>query len=183
MVLLKVPSVWRVLVPAAEGEDAYLVSDERVRSVFSRLIRDPDVKTEHRTIYRVHQRVAERYYQDRVILAGDAAHLNNPLGGFGMNSGIHDAWNLTARLPRILNQGADAEAELGHYERQRQTVMRSFVQQQTIRNKKQLETRDAASREAHRQELRDILANDERRRDYLRGQAMYGSLRQEAEVV
>ena len=100
-----------------------------------------------------------------------------------MNSGIHDAWNLTARLPRILNQGADAEAELGHYERQRQTVMRSFVQQQTIRNKKQLETRDAASREAHRQELRDILANDERRRDYLRGQAMYGSLRQEAEVV
>ena len=100
-----------------------------------------------------------------------------------MNSGIHDAWNLTERLPRILKQGADAEAELGQYERQRQTVIRSFVQEQTIRNKKQLETRDAASREAHRQELRDILADDERRKAYLRGQAMYGSLKQEAEIA
>lgn len=182
MVLLKVPSVWRVLVPAREGEDADLVSDARVRDVFSRLIGEPDVKTEHRTIYRVHQRVAESYYENRVILAGDAAHLNNPLGGFGMNSGIHDVWNLTSRMPRMLFDGADPKAELSHYQRQRQTVMRTFVQQQTVRNKKQLESRDEAAREAHRQEMRNMMANEELRRNYLRGQAMYGSLRQEAEI-
>ncbi|MHB8286688.1 MAG: FAD-dependent oxidoreductase, partial [Caulobacteraceae bacterium] len=96
-VLLKVPTLWRVLVPAREDEpDAALLSDEKKTAVFNGLVPDgAAVKTYHRTLYRVHQRVAKKYRHGRVILVGDSAHLNNPLGGFGMNSGVHDVWNLT----------------------------------------------------------------------------------------
>ena len=182
MVLLRVPSVWRVLVPAHDGEDDFIVSDQKKAEVFRHLINDPDVLTEHRTIYRVHQRVAQSYFTDRIILAGDAAHLNNPLGGFGMNSGIHDIWNLTDGLRKVLTSGGDHIAPLQKYERQRQGVMRAFVQAQTIKNKKALENKDADGQKRHQEELAAILADDERRRDYLLGQAMYKSRELEASI-
>ena len=54
----------------------------------------------HTTLYKVHQRVAKTFRLGRAFLVGDAAHINNPLGGMGMNGGIHDAVNLAARLAR-----------------------------------------------------------------------------------
>ena len=180
MVLLRVPSVWRVLVPAHEGLDDFIVSDEKKSQVFQHLIGDPDVKTEHRTIYRVHQRVADSYFENRVILAGDSAHLNNPLGGFGMNSGIHDVWTLTDNLIPVLKDGGDHIEPLKQYERKRQGVMRAFVQAQTIKNKQTLESGDADAQKKHQENLTAILADDERRRDYLKGQAMFNSLELQA---
>lgn len=183
MVLLRVPSSWRVLTPAEESDtDAYLLSDERKEQIFENLIGDKTVETRHRTIYRVHQRVAERYVDGRAALAGDAAHLNNPLGGFGMNSGIHDAWNLSDKLARILKDGEAAAPLLDLYERQRQAVMRSFVQTQTIRNKRELESADPDFQKRRQQEMEDILNDDARRRDYLLTQSMFKSLEQEAAI-
>ncbi|MFC6197690.1 FAD-dependent oxidoreductase [Ponticaulis profundi] len=182
MVLLRVPSVWRVLVPAHEGLDDFIVSDEKKSQVFQHLIGDPDVKTEHRTIYRVHQRVADSYFENRVILAGDSAHLNNPLGGFGMNSGIHDVWTLTDNLIPVLKDGGDHIEPLKQYERKRQGVMRAFVQAQTIKNKQTLESGDADAQKKHQENLTAILADDERRRDYLKGQAMFNSLELQASI-
>ena len=182
MVLLRVPSVWRVLVPAHEGLDDFIVSDEKKSQVFQHLIGDPDVKTEHRTIYRVHQRVADSYFENRVILAGDSAHLNNPLGGFGMNSGIHDVWTLTDNLIPVLKDGSDHIEPLKQYERKRQGVMRAFVQAQTIKNKQTLESGDADAQKKHQENLTAILADDERRRDYLKGQAMFNSLELQASI-
>ena len=182
MVLLRVPSVWRVLVPAHEGLDDFIVSDEKKSQVFQHLIGDPDVKTEHRTIYRVHQRVADSYFENRVILAGDSAHLNNPLGGFGMNSGIHDVWTLTENLIPVLKDGGDHIEPLKQYERKRQGVMRAFVQAQTIKNKQTLESGDADAQKKHQENLTAILADDERRRDYLKGQAMFNSLELQASI-
>lgn len=183
MVLLKVPTLWRVLVPAHDMDDDYITSDEMKSKVFSNLIGDPDVQTVHRTIYRVHQRVAEKYVDGRIILAGDAAHLNNPLGGLGMNSGIHDVWNLSRNLVPVMKSGGDHSAPLGLYERQRQAVMRDFVQAQTIRNKKALESNDPEAQQKYQKELASILSDDERRRDYLLGQAMFKSLELEASVA
>ena len=169
--------------PAHDGQDDFIVSDKKKSEVFQSLIGDPDVVTEHRTIYRVHQRVAERYFDNRVILAGDAAHLNNPLGGFGMNSGIHDVWNLTEKLLPVLQKGSDYQAPLAAYERQRQGVMKAFVQAQTIKNKQSLESTDPDAQQKHQAELSAILADDERRRDYLKGQAMMKSLELEATLA
>lgn len=182
-VLLRTPSVWRVLVPVAEQEaDADILSDAKKNAVFDGLMGDgARLGTEHRTIYRVHQRVADRYDHGRVVLIGDAAHLNNPLGGFGMNSGVHDAWNLTAKLTAILKEGASASDELARYNRQRRTVMAEFVQAQTIRNKQALEGGADAQRQ-HQAQLEAIVRDDEKRRDYILTQGMIKSLQREASI-
>ena len=80
-VLLRVPTLWRVLVPTSlDEDDAYLTSDAKTREVFNNLVGEPMIETNHRTLYRVHQRVATQFRAGRVLLAGDAAHLNNPAG-------------------------------------------------------------------------------------------------------
>jgi 3-(3-hydroxy-phenyl)propionate hydroxylase len=179
-VLLRVPEFWRVLVPADhDAPEKALLSDDKKTRVFERLVGRASaeaLRTDHRTIYRVHQRVATTYRGGRVLLAGDAAHLNNPLGGFGMNSGVHDVWNLTEKLIAILRDGAPADAALDLYDRQRRTIMHEFVQTQTMRNKAMLETSSADTQAANQREMAAILADDERRRDYLATQAMLKSL-------
>ncbi|MEL7028183.1 MAG: FAD-dependent monooxygenase, partial [Pseudomonadota bacterium] len=184
VVLLRVPTLWRVLVPAEnEDPDPYLTSDEKKNDIFDRLIGEDDaVRTEHRTIYKVHQRVAKRYVENRVLLVGDSAHLNNPLGGLGMNSGIHDAWNLCEKLVDILKNGADASELLPRYERQRRKVMLDFVQAQTINNKRSMESTNSEAREAYQREMQEILSDDERRRAYLLKQSMYQSLSDAAAI-
>lgn len=184
-VLLRVPEFWRVLVPVAEETpDAELLSDAKKTEVMRGLVGDAaeSLETYHRTLYRVHQRVAECYHHGRILLAGDAAHLNNPLGGFGMNSGIHDVWNLTRKLELILRSDADADNLLAHYDRQRRTVMNEFVQTQTIQNKKMLESGDGRAL-ALQQKFEQLLANEGERRDYLLAQSMYASLQTEAAVA
>lgn len=184
-VLLRVPTLWRVLVPAAADEDdAALLSDAKKSRVFDGLVGSgADIQTYHRTLYRVHQRVADRFRDGRVALIGDACHLNNPLGGFGMNSGLHDAWNLTAKLRDILLDNADADALLSHYERQRRTVAMEFVQTQTMQNKAQLEAPDDGGRSAQERKLEALLANGEARRDYMTRQAMIQSIAREKEIA
>ncbi len=181
-VLLKVPSLWRILVPASgEEADEALLSDEKKTAVFDGLIGDGEaVDTVHRTLYKVHQRVAKTYHVGRVLLAGDAAHLNNPLGGFGMNSGIHDVWNLSDKLAEILLRGGDADALLGLYDRQRRTVMHGFIQTQTIANKAAMEAGSAQAYADREAKMRNILADPDQRRDYLLTQSMYKSLELEA---
>jgi 3-(3-hydroxy-phenyl)propionate hydroxylase len=182
-VLLRVPGLWRILLPQSDDASAAdMLSDARKDKVFRDLLGPdaPVIKTEHRTVYRVHQRVAKSFREGRVILAGDAAHLNNPLGGFGMNSGIHDAWNLKDKLIAILQDKGDADALLDLYERQRRTINQEFVQTQTIANKKALEGKQGF---AEREALLDRLTKDPvARRAYLLEQAMFGCLEREKRI-
>lgn len=183
-VLLRVPTLWRVLVPSRESDsDEALLSDAKKTAVFNGLVPDGDaIKTYHRTLYRVHQRVAKTFRHGRVLLVGDAAHLNNPLGGFGMNSGIHDAWNLTTKLRDILLDGAAADPLLDLYDRQRRTVAMEFVQTQTIKNKQAMEAPKGAEKSPQEVELERIASDPELRRDYMLKQAMFQSLKREQEI-
>lgn len=181
LVLLRVPRFWRVLVPASVAEeDALLLSDDKAASVFRSIVGDAPVTTAHRTIYRVHQRVASSFVKGRMLLAGDAAHLNNPLGGFGMNSGIHDIWNLADKLHAILRGDGDA-ALLARYDRQRRTVTEDFIQAQSIENKAMMEEGGNGA-SARRARLERIHADPELRRAYLLRQAMFQSL-EDAEAI
>ncbi len=142
-----------------------------------------ELRTYHRTLYRVHQRVAKNFHHGRVLLAGDAAHLNNPLGGFGMNSGIHDAWNLTGKLREILLEKGNADELLARYDRQRRTVASEFVQAQTIQNKKAMEGGTGEGKSETERRMEALLADPELRRSYMLRQAMITSLEREAEIV
>ena len=184
-VLLRVPGLWRVLVPASEDTpDEMLTSDEMKNDVFQRLVGDgPGVVTNHRTVYRVHQRVAERFWHDRVFLIGDAAHLNNPLGGFGMNSGIHDAMNLCDKLIEAMAEPARREELLAHFERQRHAVTRSFIQQQSIRNKQDMELGSAQAERRRAEEMRRQCEDPDLRRQFMLRQSMIQSIRDAAAIA
>lgn len=185
LVLLRVPSVWRVLVPVnGMLSEEELCSERMKNEIFDRLIgHGSDVETGHRTLYRVHQRVAQSFRSGRVLLAGDAAHLNNPLGGFGMNSGLHDAFNLFEKLEPVLKGKADAEANLSLYDRQRRQVTHSFTQAQTKENMAYIKGGQDEAHKARREKMLAIKENDEARRSYLLRQAMFESLSEAAEIV
>ena len=112
------------------------------------------------------------------MLAGDAAHLNNPLGGMGMNGGIHDAINLSEKLSEIW-RGADS-ALLGRYERQRRKVAIEAVQAQALRNRQILNERDPARRRAYYDDLRATADDPVRHKQYLMRSSMIQSLRDAA---
>lgn len=183
LVLLRVPSVWRVLVPAdGRFTDEELISDANKDALFTRILGHGNVETTHRTIYRVHQRVAQQFVKGRIMIVGDAAHLNNPLGGFGMNSGIHDGFNVADKLWKILRKDAGHD-QLALFERQRQAVTRAFIQSQTIENMQSMGMVEGAILDAKRAKMRSVHADPVARRKYLLRQAMFESLAYEKEVA
>lgn len=184
LVLLRVPSLWRILVPTDGSQsDETLRSDATKNAIFDRLVGNgADVVTQHRTLYRVHQRVAKSFREGRVLLAGDASHLNNPLGGFGMNSGIHDAFNLFEKLLPIL-KGKAGEDGLALYDRQRRTVTHSFTQTQTKENMALIKGGQDDAHQRRRDAMLEIKQDDTRRRAYMMRQAMYQSLEEAAAIT
>ena len=144
LVLLRAPTLWRILIPAAAdiGDEVLQSSSEWLQERLHHMApNDRDYEIAHRNVYRVHQRVATHYRRNRVFLAGDAAHINNPLGGMGMNGGIHDAVSLSEKIARYLQDSSQSDL-LDLYERQRRTVCMRFIQEQTQQNKRYLEESD-----------------------------------------
>jgi 3-(3-hydroxy-phenyl)propionate hydroxylase len=161
--------------PAAD-DDALLADAHIERLVRAFIPITEPFEIFHRSIYRVHQRVAETFHRGRVLLAGDAAHLNNPLGGMGMNSGFHDAFNAVEKIARILIGGDEPEPLFAQYTRQRRMVAVEYVQASSMRNKRLLEERDPAVRRERFDELRAIASDPVRAREYLRRSTLYESL-------
>ena len=181
--LLRIVGAWRVMMPvAAEKSDEQALGQEYIQASMKRVL-PPGAQFDvrHVTLYRVHQRVAKSFRKGRSFLVGDAAHINNPLGGMGMNGGIHDALNLSGRLAQVIRQGA-GEAVLDSYDRQRRTVTLEAIQGDTIRNKRNLEARDEKDRERFRNDIREAAADPEKGRKLLRRIAMFDSLERAASI-
>ena len=176
-VLLRTPTLWRVLIPTDPTlRDEQIIDPARVEARLQSISPQPQAyPVVHKTAYRVHERVAANYVAGRAMLIGDAAHLNNPLGGMGMNGGIHDAMNLADKLGKVWH-GADP-ALLGRFERQRRHVAVETVQTQALRNRKILNEQDPSARRAYHDELRAIVADPTRHREYVRKSSMLQSLR------
>jgi 3-(3-hydroxy-phenyl)propionate hydroxylase len=172
------PGLWRFLYGCGPDEtDEEALSDERVEQRLQAVV----PKTEryeiiHRTIYRVHQRVADTFRRGRMLLAGDSAHLNNPLGGFGLNSALQDAINLTDKLTAVWRREAD-DSILDQYVRQRRTVNIEYVQEASIRNKRTLEETDPAIRKQRLAELRHASEVPALAKDVVMKSSMVASMR------
>lgn len=175
---LKVPGLWRVMFPVkTETTEDTLASPELAQRLLqSFFARDTGYEVRHRTLYRVHQRIAPDYRAGRVLLAGDAAHLNNPLGGMGLNSGIHDAFTLADTLIAVW-RGAD-DALLDRYTRQRRPVAVEHVDAQSKRNKAFLEERDPVVRRQRLDEIRRTAEDPRAAYLFVRKTAMIDSLKE-----
>ncbi len=172
------PGIWRGVFPVPAGEsDAAAMSPEGVQRRLQGIHpKSGDYDIPYHALYAVHQRVAATFNKGRVLLAGDSAHVNNPIGGMGMNGGIHDAINLAGKLADIRFGRAGPEV-LDRYTRQRRKAQTDFVQAQTIQNKKSLEERDPVIRRKHLDELRRISEDVELHKQFLYRSSLFDSLR------
>jgi 3-(3-hydroxy-phenyl)propionate hydroxylase len=175
------PGLWRTVFPAgAEQSEMDILSDAGVQARMQSFFPSPRAyEIVHRNLYVTHQRVAETFRKGRVLLAGDAAHVNNPIGGMGLNGGIQDAANLSDKLAQVA-RGEAPDQLLDLYSRQRRAVAVEFVQEQSIANKKRLEARDPEARRRNLGELREIAADPARARQFLLRTSMLVSQRRAA---
>jgi 3-(3-hydroxy-phenyl)propionate hydroxylase len=177
--LLQIPGLCRAMFPIAPDEsDELALSPAFAQALMATVVPGiTDYEIAHTTLYRVHQRVAKTFRHGRAFLVGDAAHINNPLGGMGMNGGIHDAMNLTARLIEVW-RGDKGDAELDRYDRQRRLVTLEYIEKQSIQNKRNLESPGVE----FKQMLAETAADRGRTYEYLLRVAMIASLRRAAEL-
>ncbi|MEI6318264.1 MAG: FAD-dependent monooxygenase [Pseudomonadota bacterium] len=168
---------WRAVMPTRESEsDEQALADASVIGRMQGLDRSCTLDdVVHRKIYNVHQRIAAKFRVGRIYLAGDASHLNNPIGGLGLNCGIHDAMELVDTL-EAARAGA-GEERLDRYQRRRRTLNAEFIQEQTINNKKRLEEKDPAARQRRLDELRATEADPVKQKAFLMRSSLIASVR------
>jgi 3-(3-hydroxy-phenyl)propionate hydroxylase len=179
--LIKVPGedfsgVWRCLFPTRpdESEDE-IMSDEWIQARFAECLpAGAPYEVVHRNLYDIHQRVAGSFRAGRMLLAGDAAHINNPVGGMGI--GFQDGLNLADKLSQIW-RGAEPEALLDRYDRQRRLTAIEYVQAQSIANKRTLEERDPEKRRQILDNMRRVAGDPKLHRDFVRRSSLIAMLR------
>lgn len=179
------PGLWRMTLPVgSDVTDEAALAGPYAQHCIRRLTgheSSVDYPLVHQSIYSVHQRVAVTMRKHRVLLAGDAAHVNNPLGGFGLNSGIHDALALGEMLSDVAQGKAD-DSLLDRYHRQRHTVNVEYVQTLSVRNKQNLEVKDPAERAQRIRMLEATCADPVKAREYLLNSSMINSIRRAATI-
>jgi len=176
--LLEIPDMWRFITPVYAGTDEEALSDQFIESRLQGFVpRGTHYDIQVRAIYRAHQRVAANYRKGRAFLAGDAAHLNNPIGGMGLNGGLHDAVDLAERLAHVWRGEAGAEF-LDGYERKRKPVVVNAILAQTAHNKRLLEERDPEVRRQTLERWRRLAADPELAYRHLLQTSMIAPLRE-----
>ena len=172
--------MWRSVSPTRpEQTDEELLSPAAVEARLQKFCRKAG-RYEIATIalYKVHQRVAATFNRGRVLLAGDSAHVNNPVGGMGMNGGIHDAVNLADKMRAAWFEGADDPALFDRYTRQRRKVQVDYVQAQSIQNKQTLGEKDPVERARKLDHIRRQSSDPELHDAFIRRACLIDSLQE-----
>lgn len=175
--LLKNPAGWRPLFPVPlDADDDEVTSPANIKEHLERLAPKYEVPVEHVTLYRIHRRVADRFRDGRVLLVGDAAHVNNPLGGMGMNSGIHDAYFAGKALGDLWHGRRETSA-LDEWADRRRRVAVEYVGADTDRNWKNIRETDKRARERQYREWKQAASSRAEMRKFLLRTSMLESLR------
>jgi 3-(3-hydroxy-phenyl)propionate hydroxylase len=171
------PGIWRGVFPVSSKEtDEEALSmagiQRRLQGIYQK---SGDYEVPYYGLYAVHQRVAATFNKGRILLAGDCAHVNNPIGGMGLNGGVHDAVNLAEKLSDVWFGRADEDV-LDRYTRQRRKAQVDYVQAQTIQNKKHLEEKDPVIRREHFDQLRRTSEDVALHKKFLYRSSLFDSL-------
>jgi 3-(3-hydroxy-phenyl)propionate hydroxylase len=176
--LLRLPGIWRCSLYPDINETV----DEATQpnSIKEKLTRIVPKQTDHKILevrpYKIHQRILDRYDHGRVVFVGDAAHLNSPSGGMGMNGGIHDGWNLSGKLKDILLDHQPL-TKLSLYSEQRQKIAEKEILKNADKNRSRMQERDKDFRASELQRLKEIANDPKRARDFLLRSSMIKALR------
>ncbi len=177
--------MWRNLFPVLTGDPEEVVtSDDYVYGMINACFPyAKDLQIIHRNLYTVHQRVAESFHKNRVTLAGDSGHINNPLGGMGMNSGIADGLNLAEKVGQAwYDSSVDDQALFARYDRQHRPLAQKYVQAQSIQNKETLQAKDPAKANARFEEMRKTAEDPKRHKAFLMNASLINMVR-EADAI
>jgi 2-polyprenyl-6-methoxyphenol hydroxylase-like FAD-dependent oxidoreductase len=182
--LLKVPGRWRVSIyPREDLPIDDQLSEAAIEASLQAVVPCPAPYTVmEKRPYRVHQRIVPTYRVGRVALAGDAAHLNSPAGGMGLNGGIHDAFELVDAIAAVLLDGAALD-RLELYDRRRRPVARDQIIAQADRNRARMRERDPGRRRAMLADLQATARDPDALRRHLLRSSMIEGLRQAADVA
>ncbi len=175
--LMHLPDTWRCSLYPDEGESLdEALTPERIEAKLQRIVPTGRPYTVgERRAYRVHMRIVDDYRMGRVLLAGDAAHINSPSGGMGMNGGIHDAFCLAPLLADVM-RGAPIEA-LDAYTRKRRGVAADEILLQADRNRARMQEKDPAARRTAFEQLKATTADRNLMREHLIRSSMIAGLR------
>jgi len=180
--LMRLRDTWRFTYSPEPGQETETaLSDPVARAHIARVSpRAANTIIRSRNIYTLHQRCLEQFCHGRILFVGDAAHLNSPAGGMGMNSGIHDARSLADHLVPVL-QGEDVGL-LERYDRRRRTIALEEVQRLSAQNYARHRETDQAKRRLIWEDLQEIVSDPARHRSYLLDAAMIRSREREATI-
>ena len=171
------PDVWRCSLYAEVGlEIEHALEPANIESKLQLIVpKDTPYEVEEIRPYRIHQRILDDYRVGRILFVGDAAHVNSPSGGMGMNGGIHDAWSLTEKLPKVLlgETGIDL---LDLYTKQRQPIAKDEILKQAHKNRSRMQERDAVKRREELQRLQEIANDPATAREFLLRSSMIDGL-------
>ncbi|KAF8247174.1 FAD/NAD(P)-binding domain-containing protein [Wilcoxina mikolae CBS 423.85] len=131
--------LWRIATGEKCGEREEVEDQERLRERYRRIL-PPGTEVEFISTaeYTMHQRCAQRFVVGNVVLVGDAAHLNNPIGGLGLTTGLLDAAHLGEALHQILVGGRPSYEVLKDYEEQRRKAFLDMTNRSSILQKNRL---------------------------------------------
>lgn len=175
--LLRLPDVWRISLHPVQGQSPKeALEDKSIRAQTREVLPQAgDIDIVEKRIYRIHRRLAARYRKDRMFIVGDAAHLNSPKGGMGLNGGIHDAWCLADLLIEVANGGNPMR--LDTYEARRRPIARDDIVAQADKNRVRMNTTDEAERRAYLRSLQETAADTVKAREFLLRSSMIEGLR------
>ena len=125
--------------------------------------------------YQTHQRVTEKFNVGRIFLAGDAAHLNSPNGGLGMNCGVHDAINLASKIFAVWH-GEDPKI-FDLYTKQRKAIAIDYVHRLSDANHRRMRQTDPIQRREIMDNFKRITSDSKLMKEYLMDSSMINAVR------
>ena len=180
--LMQIRDLWRFSFACPEDLPARDALDEptlqaMLQSLFGGSAPYTILQSNH---YLQHEHCMDAFRHGRVLFAGDAAHLNVPVGGMGMNSGIHDAFCLAEHLAPVV--GGRGDTLLDRYSRRRRGVTIEVVRPLSGQFYRWLRETDPSRREAIWAEWQAIVGGPGRTRDFLLDYTMIRSREREREI-